>query len=502
MIKSDDHLPNVQLLHKRNTTTNRKQDKKDKSSTKNDLDLNAKTLLPVVALEKLNNGISSSNITESPISPTVATAKASLLTPASPGETPHSPSLERFSAISKPRDSLLTVPINANIQWGTFNYIALCYVMAGFAMMADNYVKLGTPIDFSLMWWLVDKWEVGLFVWISLLAFSYVNYLCTKFFVDHNLPGWTSILLYCLWQFVTFTLTIHCLFQYELSPILSGGTGMQLCVYSLKNHSYWHTNYFLKKGVVKASKNNSPISRRDLIPNTSISHFTYFLFAPTLVYEGHFPRTSRIRITYVIKETFAFIGTFTVFYLCLCYSTPFFKDASTKPFLLLLVQLSLPSMSMWMLGFYGVFHCLLNVFAELTKYADREFYQDWWNATTFDQWWRKWNRPVHKWMLRHCYTDSMHTIKVGKFGAFLSTFLLSALLHEIVMILSFRFVRPILSVTMLLQIGLIKFSQLPILTKTRFGNVVMWITVFIGQPFVQLLYSTQYNQIYHQSHQI
>ncbi|EFA80377.1 membrane bound O-acyl transferase family protein [Heterostelium album PN500] len=409
-------------------------------------------------------------------------------------EAPHSPSLERFSAISKPRESLLTTPQNANIQWGTFNYIAICYVMVGFSMMAEHYVKYGTPMDFDLFYWLVDKWYIGFFVWIGLVLFSYVTYISTRLFVNNKIPAWLSVVIYFAWQITAFYVTCDILFQYNLSPILSGGTGLQLCVYTMKNHSYWYTNFSLKRGSVKASKNNSPITRRDLIPNVSLKHFSFFLVAPTLVYEPYFPRTPSIRWTYVLKETLAFIGTFTVFYLMLCYCNPLYKDVDRQPFMLLVVRLSLPAMSLWI--FYGVFHCLLNIFAEITRFADREFYQDWWNATTFDMWWRRWNRPVHKWMLRHVYTDSMHTVKMNKFGAFISTFLLSALLHEIVMVLSFKFVRPILSTTMILQIGLVYFTQLPILQKTRFGNVVMWITVFIGQPFVQLLYSMQYQMIW------
>lgn len=30
--------------------------------------------------------------------------------------------------------------------------------------------------------------------------------------------------------------------------------------------------------------------------------------------------------------------------------------------------------------FFAVFHCYLNFMAELTRYADREFYLDWWYA--------------------------------------------------------------------------------------------------------------------------
>ena len=33
--------------------------------------------------------------------------------------------------------------------------------------------------------------------------------------------------------------------------------------------------------------------------------------------------------------------------------------------------------------------------------------QDWWNATTIGDYWRLWNMPVHKWMLRHVYFPAL-----------------------------------------------------------------------------------------------
>jgi len=33
----------------------------------------------------------------------------------------------------------------------------------------------------------------------------------------------------------------------------------------------------------------------------------------------------------------------------------------------------------------------LNILAEILRFGDREFYKDWWNAKTIDEYWRKWN---------------------------------------------------------------------------------------------------------------
>jgi len=38
--------------------------------------------------------------------------------------------------------------------------------------------------------------------------------------------------------------------------------------------------------------------------------------------------------------------------------------------------------------------------AQVLRFGDRVFYKDWWNATTFEEYWRLWNLPVHYWMVR------------------------------------------------------------------------------------------------------
>ena len=53
------------------------------------------------------------------------------------------------------------------------------------------------------------------------------------------------------------------------------------------------------------------------------------------------------------------------------------------------MQLIVPFTVLWIIIFFIVFECILNAAAELTYFGDREFYQDWWNSTTFDEFARK-----------------------------------------------------------------------------------------------------------------
>ena len=78
--------------------------------------------------------------------------------------------------------------------------------------------------------------------------------------------------------------------------------------------------------------------------------------------------------------------------------------------------------------------CICNAFAELSYFADRGFYEDWWNSTSWDEFSRKWNRPVHSFLLRHVYASTITGYGLSRTQAMFATFLLSACAHELVMI--------------------------------------------------------------------
>lgn len=55
------------------------------------------------------------------------------------------------------------------------------------------------------------------------------------------------------------------------------------------------------------------------------------------------------------------------------------------------LHMAIPAAYAWLLIFYVIFHTYLNFWAELTMFADRRFYSDWWNAGDLSEYWRKWN---------------------------------------------------------------------------------------------------------------
>ncbi|KAF8634546.1 hypothetical protein AX17_004137 [Amanita inopinata Kibby_2008] len=159
--------------------------------------------------------------------------------------------------------------------------------------------------------------------------------------------------------------------------------------------------------------------------NISWKDFFVYLLFPTLVYEMEYPRTERIRPLYIFEKTVATFGTFALLYTVTERFIIPYTPSFNQPFLRALIDLALPFMISYLLLFYIIFECICNGFAELSCFADRQFYEDWFS--------RKWNKPVHAFLLRHVYAPSVDQ-EFSKATAMFLTFLLSACVHELVMV--------------------------------------------------------------------
>ena len=138
--------------------------------------------------------------------------------------------------------------------------------------------------------------------------------------------------------------------------------------------------------------------------NINVKDLTYFMVAPTLCYELNFPRTSRKRKFFLFRRVLEVIlGTNLMLAMIQQWMVPNVIN-SLVPFHSLnwpltierLLKLSLPNHVIWLIFFYIYFHSFLNTLGELLNFADRSFYQDWWNATNLEVFWQSWNLPVHK----------------------------------------------------------------------------------------------------------
>ena len=136
-----------------------------------------------------------------------------------------------------------------------------------------------------------------------------------------------------------------------------------------------------------------------------------------------------------------------------------------------------------------MFECVCQGFAEITRFADREFYQDWWNSTSMDEYARKWNRPVHHFLLQHVYFSMVVRYGMSKQTASTLTFLISPVFHELVMIIVTGKIRGYLFVLQMSQIPLMFMARLQFIrARPVLGNILFWAGMIIGLPILNILY--------------
>jgi len=209
----------------------------------------------------------------------------------------------------------------------------------------------------------------------------------------------------------------------------------------LKVCSYALTNRDLRQAYLSRESGDSIPELYASCPypeNITISNLCYFWWAPTLVYQPVYPRTRRIRRSFVVKRALESIGLSIVIWIASAqYAAPLLQNSLDKmasldvvSILERLMKLSTISLFCWLCGFYALFHSFLNALAEVMRFADRDFYSDWWNVSTVRTYWTSWNKPVYHFMRRHIYAPMIGRGVPAPAAQFI-VYLFSGVLHEL-----------------------------------------------------------------------
>eukprot|EP01121_Diplochlamys_sp_Union-15-3_P012857 TRINITY_DN3908_c0_g4_i1.p1 TRINITY_DN3908_c0_g4~~TRINITY_DN3908_c0_g4_i1.p1 ORF type:complete len:474 (-),score=22.05 TRINITY_DN3908_c0_g4_i1:58-1479(-) len=236
--------------------------------------------------------------------------------------------------------------------------------------------------------------------------------------------------------------------------------------------------------------------------NLTLRNMYFFIVAPTLVYQLNYPQTKKIRWFWLAGKCFQVVFFFLLMiFMVIQYIIPSvhssvssIKEGRIGHALERILKLAIPCLFIWILGFYTFFHLGLNIVAELLRFGDREFYKDWWNSTTLAEYWRKWNMPVHNWLMRHVYFPILRLGYSKPVAQFL-IFLLSAIFHELLISVPLRSFNLWFFFGMLGQIPLIMFSE-KYTRASQYGNILFWVSFCIlGQPILILLYYQDYHDL-------
>ncbi|XP_069614884.1 sterol O-acyltransferase 2 isoform X1 [Ranitomeya imitator] len=356
-----------------------------------------------------------------------------------------------------------------------------------FDLLFYTFGQLGTVVwswIFLFIYTLLVPYKVFSF-WGSLYPKSKHKLLLSAFVGTFLLVSQTCVL--CIFP-------VYVIKHYQLPPASSFIISLEQVRLFMKTYS------FLRETIPVVLQDG----RKDKnAPIPALSSYLYFLFCPTLIYRESYPRTPYIRWKYVAKNFAQFLGCIFFMYftlVTLCF--PVFKNMSKEPFSTKMLVLSffhatLPGTFVLLITFFAFLHCWLNAFAEMLRFADRMFYKDWWNSTSFSNYYRTWNVVVHDWLYCYVYQDLLWLLKKRfRTAVMLSVFLISASVHEFVLTLSLGFFYPVMFC--LFAIFGVCFNFMMNDSRTSpVWNVMMWTFLFIGQGIQLCLYCQEwYAQIH------
>ncbi|XP_055595113.1 sterol O-acyltransferase 1-like [Uranotaenia lowii] len=311
-----------------------------------------------------------------------------------------------------------------------------------------------------------------------------------------NIGGFTSFVLY---QCIFMALVIQVLLRLDLPPASSVVVLAEMTRFIMKFHAFVRSNMRRLSDIDKILKatNQAQPNHSEAKLELSFSHYIYFLFVPVLVYRDEYPRTERIRWSVVFQHVLEIVGIiFYISFLLERFLMPLFQDIGKEQTSLVHLILNIfrsivPASLIYMCLFYCMLHSWMNTLAELLQFADRLFYRDWWNASSFPDYIRAWNVIVYDWLYTYVYKDSAeHWFKNCRPLAMVLVFTLSAFYHEVILAFAFQFFYPVMFMQFAI-IGLILMFSMKNFGKSL-GNIFLWTLLLFGSGILLSLYSMEY----------
>ncbi|XP_034242431.1 diacylglycerol O-acyltransferase 1-like [Thrips palmi] len=238
--------------------------------------------------------------------------------------------------------------------------------------------------------------------------------------------------------------------------------------------------------------------------NLTVGNLAYFTVAPTLCYEMDYPRKPSInwRRVAVRAAMLLVVGTLHAAMIQQWLIPSFTAVAGPiarnewSVVAERLLKIAVPTNLVWLVFFYQLFHVNMILVSELTRFADRRSYDNWWDSEDMNVYWRRWNLPVHYWCVRHLYLP-MRRAGYTKTVAKWATFVFSGVFHEYLVSPPIRMFRVYAFLAMVAQMPIGDFSEW-VCRKfgVRWGNAVVWFTIVIGQPLSIIMYVRDYQLAY------
>ncbi|XP_022254942.1 diacylglycerol O-acyltransferase 1-like [Limulus polyphemus] len=427
--------------------------------------------------------------------------------------------------VHRPKDSLLSFSSGYTNYRGLLNLCIILLVLSNTRVALENIIKYGILVD-PLQWFKVfmgkpANWPSVLIV-LSLNVFILFTFFIEILYSKGKLHEMCGRLMIVISLSILIIFPVIMVFTTNSNPIGASVALGSVSITFLKLVSYHMVNFWCRESrnqpdtsrhkrrssfgltvsTTGGGLNGLPLVRYP--QNLNIRDIYYFMCAPTLCYELNFPRSAGIRKRFLLKRIVEMIFLLQLILgLVQQWIVPIIrntlqplKEMNLSLMLERLLKLAVPNHMIWLLFFYWFFHSCSNAVAEILRFADREFYRDWWNAETVNYFWKNWNVPVHRWAVRHLYRPLTNR-GFSKNQASMAVFFVSAFFHEYLVSIPLNMYRIWAFSGMLGQVPFAMFVSRYL--HNQYGNMAVWISIIIGQPLCILMYYHDYYIIHYGS---
>ncbi|KAM4614314.1 diacylglycerol O-acyltransferase 1-like isoform 2-T2 [Discoglossus pictus] len=415
-------------------------------------------------------------------------------------------------------ESLLCSNIGFNNYQGVFSWSLIVLIVIHILLTMENFAKYGLLVNpLQILSYIQQdpyNWPACYLIIGSFFLATPSVFLERFMTKGHSQEVFGTVITYMYLLLLIVFPTVMVSWLKSITPV---GSLLTLAVYTilcLKLISYhvvngWHREDHPKNVSGALRKPAEPLARQPkkkergqikviTYPlNLTLPDMLYFVLAPTLCYEVNFPMTREIRVKFLLFRSLEIVMLFNLMLgIVQQWIMPVVKT-SMKPLHKVeasylfeyLLKLAIPTHYIWIIFFYFFFHSYLNFMGELMCFGDREFYLDWWNAESPLQFWSRWNRPAHRWLVRHLYKP-LRLHGVEKLQAQIAVFMASSLIYEYIMSVPLKMFRFWVLLSMMIQMPL--SWTLERVFGGKYGNIVMWLNSILGTPLIILLYWHDY----------
>ncbi|EDV27251.1 uncharacterized protein TRIADDRAFT_22890, partial [Trichoplax adhaerens] len=394
-----------------------------------------------------------------------------------------------------PRQSVLTKLLEVSHFQTIYNiFVALLIVIILNTVCLDLLEKGRIDIEFEILTGSFNKLSTTISIWLAMLSTTLLVYPVFHHWAKHTNSFSFDIvwlLLYVAYLIAFLVIPAMYVTKHKLALASSMIVVTEQTRLMMKVHSFVREN---ARSILNYLKHVETTSQ----PFPGFSSYLYFLFCPSLIYRNEYPRTANICWSYVVTNFLQVIGcTMYIYYLYVRFCLPVFRTAgrelaNVKTYLKTIFSCVLPATLMFLLAFFAILHSWLNAFAEMLRFADRMFYEDWWNCKSFGNYYRTWNVVVHDWLYAYIYKDVlMYGDRRNRSTlAMLMVFFVSALFHEYIISVCLGFFYPILFV-IFGGFGVL-FIPLTQRKSTRGWNIFIWLMLFFGCGLLLCLYCLEW----------